>query len=425
MSHWKALRSYSALPASAGYWFLAVTLIGRIPATMGQLGSLLLVSGSTGSLALGGAAASAFAVGQAAGGPVVGRLADRRGHRPTGLAAAVAHTASLVALVLCADHGAPVYTVLAASAAAGCSVPQVGPLSRARWTALAHARRLAPGRFPTAMSFEGTSDELAFVLGPALVGVIAAATSPRAALLTAAALTLTICAAFALHPTARLVARGQGERPEGGDAPVRRAPIAFLSLALVCLGCYFGSVQAAITWRAADAGAAGSAGLIYAVLGLSSAMAGALVPMLPAAFTLPRRLLTGYALLALLSVPLVLTGGLQVGGLGTLGLLIALPGIPIAPVLVTAYTLAEATVPARRISWIMTVLSSSVVIGYAIGAILSGSLADRLGPLPAFLTALGAAAVGTVLTALAQGRLRSLRQPVAPAVPDEAEGSLR
>lgn len=408
MSRWNALRAYTSLPAATGRWFLVVTLVGRIPATMGQLGALLLVSGATQSLTLGGATAAAFAVGQAAGGPVVGRTADRYGHRPAGLAAALSHTAALVLLVVCVGAGAPPWAWLASSVVAGFSVPQVGPLSRARWTALAHRGRLPADRLPTAMSFEGTGDELAFVLGPALVGLIATAASPRTAVLVAAGLTVTTCVAFALHATATLVGGGRGgDAAAGVRAPL--APVLLLAAGLTGLGCYFGSTQAGVTWRAEDAGAGGAAGLIYAILGLSSALAGVLVPMLPASLSLVRRLQGGFVLLGVLSLPLAITGGLNAGDLWVPALLIALPGVTIAPILVTAYTLAEMAVPVERISWVMTLLTSSVVIGYAIGALLSGSLADRYGPAAPFLISLAATGIGAAAGTFGRRRLAALR----------------
>lgn len=411
MTRWSALRAYAALPAATGPAFLAVTLLGRIPASMGQLGSLLLVSEATGSLALGGATAASFAVGQATGGPLVGRAADAFGHRPAGITAALLHAAALVLLVIGVDADAPAWATAGSAALAGLSVPQVGPLSRARWTALAHHRRLPADRFPTAMSFEGTGDELAFVLGPALVGVIAAAASPRTAVLVAAALTATVCLAFALHPTARLVGRGQSQ---GAAGPVRWIPVLLLATGLTGLGCYFGSVQAGVTWRAVAADAPGAAGLIYAILGLSSALAGMLVPMLPASFPLAARLRTGFVLLGVLTVPITIVGGLGPGGLWQLAVLIALPGVTIAPILVTAYTLGEMTVTVARISWVMTVLTSAVVIGYAIGALLAGELADRYGPLAPFLAALGAAAVGATVSVLGRRHLAALRSSHVP-----------
>lgn len=413
MNRWGALRAYAALPATTGPVFLVVTLLGRIPATMGQLGSLLLVSGATGSLALGGMTAASFAVGQAAGGPLVGRAADAYGHRATGVAAALLHSAALVLLVWCVDADAPGWAAAGSAVLAGLAVPQVGPLSRARWTALAHRGRLPADRFPTAMSFEGTGDELAFVLGPALVGVIATAASPRAGVLVAAGLTVTTCLAFALHPTAALVGRG---RSRGGDAagPVRWVPVLLLAAGLTTLGCYFGSIQTGVTWRSVAADAAGAAGLIYAILGLSSAIAGVLVPMLPASFSLAARLRAGFALLGLLTVPVAVVGGLGLGDLWLLGLLIVLPGATIAPILVTAYTLGEMTVPVARISWVMTVLTSSVVIGYAIGTLVAGNLADHFGALAPFLAAVGAAAAGTTVSVSGRRSLAALRSSHAP-----------
>jgi len=414
VSRWGALRAYTSLPAATGRRFLVVTLVGRIPATMGQLGALLLVGGATQSLTLGGATAAAFAVGQAAGGPVVGRAADRYGHRPAGLAAALSHTAALVLLVVCVGAGAPAWASLTSSAIAGFSVPQVGPLSRARWTALAHRGRLPADRLPTAMSFEGTGDEIAFVLGPALVGVIATAASPRTAVLVAAGLTVTTCVAFALHGTATLVGGGRGGSAAAG-ARVPPVPVLLLAVALTGLGCYFGSTQAGVAWRAEAAGAGGAAGLIYAVLGLSSALAGVLVPMLPASLSLVRRLWAGFVLLGVLSLPLAIIGGSNAGDLWVLALLIAFPGVTIAPILVTAYTLAEMAVPVERISWVMTLLTSSVVVGYAIGALVSGSLADRYGPAAPFLIALAASGVGAAAGTLGRRRLAALRPGTAAA----------
>lgn len=395
MSLRRAAAAYITLPRAVGWWFIAVTLIARIPATMGQLGSLLLVSSQFSSLGLGGATAALFAVGQAAGGPTLGRAADRIGHRRVGLAAAVAHTVFLTLMVAAVVKSAPIGWVLAATALAGATVPQVGPLSRARWTAVVRRGALPPNHLSTAMSFEGSSDEFAFVLGPALVGLLAAIWSPMTPVLVAAGLTGTMCIAFATHVTAlppQRPTRIYSEPPR--LTPRTRRAVAVLGISLVALGCYFGSTQAGITARASDSGSEGLAGLIYAVLGLSSSLGGIAVPMLPAAFPLVRRLGVAFFLLAVLSLPMALVGSILRAPLWVLGLLVILPGAPIAPILITSYSLGEQIVPQRLISWTMTTLTSSVVIGYAIGALVSGQLAERVSGSAAFAAAIGAAVIG-------------------------------
>ena len=179
------------------------------------VGALTLVTAVSGSYAVGGAAAGAVGIGSALGAPVLGALADRLGQRPVLLVAAVFNTVAVIALILAAylvpggQELAAAVPVLAAAFVAGASCPQVGPLARVRWMALSSrgGRRRQPADLDTALSYESTADELTFVLGPALVGILASLLSPWLPLALAAALTLTLVPAFAVHPTHRAVPR--------------------------------------------------------------------------------------------------------------------------------------------------------------------------------------------------------------------------
>ena len=217
-----SLRAYRAPPAAAGAWFLVVALLGRLPQAMSQIGVLLLISSTTGSLAAGGGAAATLALGQAGGGPVVGRIADRTGHRRIGLATAVLQTVALCALVAVASSGAPVAWSFVAAFLVGVTGPQVGALVRARWAGLVNHGRAPASAFGIAMSYEGAADETTYVLGPALVGVVVAVASPEAAMLVAAAVTAVFAVGFACtHGAAGGCARGRA-RPEPaatGDGP--------------------------------------------------------------------------------------------------------------------------------------------------------------------------------------------------------------
>lgn len=403
-----ALRAYRALPAASGVWFLVVALLGRLPSAMSQIGSLLLVSHTTGSLAAGGASAATLALGQAIGGPVVGRLADRTGHRTVGAVIAVLQVIAIVGLVALANADAALPAVLASGFVVGLTVPQIGPLARARWSGLIACGRAPASVFGTAMSYEGAVDETTYVLGPALVGVVVAVYSPQAAMLLAAALTAVFALAFALHPTASLVPH----HDDITDAPLERErdvpSLLLLSLILLCVGCFFASVQAGVTSIAISSGSEGSAGIIYGVMGLTSATAGLLTPVLPQRFQLPARLTGFLCLLLLFITPLVAIGATGSLSLVALGLAVALAGVAVAPSLITAFSLGERTVSPSQVSWAMTMLSSGIVLGYAIAALTAGILAQQHGAIGAFSVTFGAVVTGALLSVLGRRRFTAL-----------------
>ncbi|WP_329445072.1 hypothetical protein OG906_21780 [Streptomyces sp. NBC_01426] len=99
----------------------------RLPAALCPVGTLMLINTRDG-IGAAGAVASALWLGQAIGGPVIGRAADRRGHRPVLLVACGANALALFALVAAVLGGLPRPALLALAAAAGLTVPQVGPL---------------------------------------------------------------------------------------------------------------------------------------------------------------------------------------------------------------------------------------------------------------------------------------------------------
>src|SRR5690349_16824910 len=171
---------------------------------MSQLGTLILVSTQTDRYALGGAAAGALAVANALGAPFAGGLADRIGQRPVVIVQSIAGAAGLLAVVEVthADLSAPV--IIAVSALAGLAIPQIGPLARVRWGPIVRDADDRPRLLDAAFSYEGAADEASFVLGPALVGVLAVIADPSGALVCAAVVLAVAGTGFAIHPTAAL-----------------------------------------------------------------------------------------------------------------------------------------------------------------------------------------------------------------------------
>ncbi|MFJ7769536.1 hypothetical protein ACIQ1J_14300 [Streptomyces sp. NPDC097107] len=96
-----ALETYREVIDLTGPLLPVVSFLGRLPTATIQFGSVLLVARTSGSPAVAGLTGGALALGQVACGPLVGRLADRRGRRTVvlvgpalvGLAAILAHPA--------------------------------------------------------------------------------------------------------------------------------------------------------------------------------------------------------------------------------------------------------------------------------------------------------------------------------------------
>lgn len=393
-----ALSAYARLFRLAGPAYVVVAFLGRLPMAMAQLGALLLVSTATGTYGLGGLAAGALAVANAIGAPVAGGLADRFGQRPVVLVQSLAGAVSLTALTLLADHGASGAVLVVVSAVTGLALPQVGPLARVRWRPITAGtgtdqRRLVDAAF----SYEGAVDEASFAIGPALVGVVAVAISPAGALVTAAALLAVFGTAFALHPTARRTATGPHVRPTGRLLTVT---FAVLVVAQTAVGMLFGSVQTGTTVLATQAGQPGLAGLVHAVLGIGSAVAGIGTAFLPARFGHERRVLVAAAAMVALSWPLLL-----VGSLPALTAAVAVLGFAIAPYMIGVFSLGERVVPAGRTGAAMTALASATGVGYALGSSIAGRLADLSGHRAAFAVTVAATVLALLVAATQQRRL--------------------
>ncbi|WP_371655306.1 MULTISPECIES: MFS transporter [unclassified Streptomyces] len=404
-----ALHTYRKVIALTGPLLPVVSFLGRLPTAMCQLGSVLLVAETSGSLATAGLAGGALALGQTAGGPLLGRAADRHGQRRVVLAAALVNAAAVTALVLAALAHAGTGRLALLGALAGASVPQVGPLARSRTVSL--ARRAGAGAdertVAAALSFEGTLDEVSFVLGPALVGLAAALAHPAVALLVAAGLLAVCGTAFALHPTA-----GQVVPEERVRAPRTRLPGAVYALraTMVLQGAMFGASQAGITALTERLDRASQTGLVYAAMGVMSAAAGLAMVAVPEGLALRARWRIATAALVVLSVPL-----LFVGSLGTLYAAVVVLGVAYAPHLITLFALTERLVPAARLAESMAFLTSGIVGGQALALALSGRLAQDHGPVAAFAVMVVAAALCAVLSWSVRGL----------AVPARTEGSPR
>ena len=113
--------------------FLLPGFAARQPFAMLTIGIVLLVQHTTGSYGQAGAVAAVTGVAMALFAPRSGRLADRFGQRAVLLPGVPLHAASVLALTALALTHAPLWALFAAAVPTGASVPQIGPMVRARW----------------------------------------------------------------------------------------------------------------------------------------------------------------------------------------------------------------------------------------------------------------------------------------------------
>lgn len=427
--------AYRALLRATGPSFLILAFAARLPNGMGPLGILTLVAGTSGSYGLAGVAAGAFGLGSAAGGPAVGWLADRFGQRRTGLVAAVLNAAAFAGTVASSAQHLAAPVIVGFATLAGLSTPQVGPFMRSRWVSLlsdlpagggastgrerpagdasprfpdaAVAYRRSPQLLATAFSYEGAVDEVSYVAGPALVGLLAFTTSAVVPLLLAALLVLAAGAGFAVHRSA-VPARAVPHRGHA-RAPLPGRSVVWLVLGMVALGVVLGGVQTAVSVLARSVGESGAGGVVYAALGLTSATAGMATAWLPRAFGLSRRYLGAGALLAAACLALP-----AVQSVAAAAVVLAVLGLWVGPFLVTGYGLAERVAPRQRGGLVMTLLASGIMAGVAAGSSAAGLVADGYGFVGAFWVPVagGGAALLVALGAVRQLHRESGTPPV-------------
>jgi MFS family permease len=366
------------LAGSIGFGYFAIALIARLPYAMIVVGVLTMVVDARGSLALGGLTSAMVGLGTIATGPLIGAAADRWGQRPVLLLAAFVQSVVLVVLVTVAYGATPDGLILLIAALAGATAPQVSPMSRARLVGAIGRMGLprpARGRLQeSTMGYESAVDEIVFVFGPVLVGVIAIAATPAAPVLAAAGLTIVFVTAFALHPTARTAGHSGGAATREPARAVARPGILLAAAGTFATGLFFGAMLTALTAFAEEGGFPEQTGILYGIMGIGSAVLALGVGLLPRRFRLPWRWI-GFTVIVLVGA--VLAAGAT--GALSMGWALALAGCGIGPTLATLYALAAARSPRGREATVMAVLGSSVVVGQALASMIVGLLAESAG----------------------------------------------
>lgn len=392
MHHPSTATGRPSLIAHTGWAYWPIAFIARLPFAMMTVGVLMLVVHATDSVGFGGLTSAAVGIGVVIAGPVMGDLVDRHGQRRVLVPVGLANGILLALFPLVATAETPPGVVLAAALAIGLTGPQAAAMSRSRLLAIVAARIAPERRTKTTarlMSYESAADETAFVIGPFLVGILAALIAPWAPIAVAAALSFGFVLAFALHPTARML---QSRAAAAAERAAFRAVLTPAMLLLVAaafgVGMFFGAALTSLTAFARAAGDEAQAGLLYGLMGIGSAVLALGVALLPARFALRHRWIVFAGVLTTASV-----GYATSSGLGTVALWLLVMGLGVGPTLVTLFSLAGERAPRGRSATTMTLLSSALTLAQALSAAVTGWLAEEVSVGPAMLIPALAAAL--------------------------------
>jgi hypothetical protein len=398
------------LRVPGAFVFSGSAALARLAQAMLGLGAVLLLTQLGRSFAVAGLVAGSISLGQGVAGPQVSRLVDRRGQRAVALPQLVVHAAALAGLVAAGLAAAPAWLLAALALVVGASLPQMGALARARWTAL-----LDDGpQLERALAVESLIEEAVFVVGPVAVTALATTVAPAAGLLTALVLAVAGCGLFLAQrrtePALQTAGPAAADR-QGSDAtPARRGRSALSSAGLLVLvgtfaaiGALFGFVEVGVVALARQLSAPGAAGTMLGLWAGGSLASGIVYGTMTWRSSAAARFQVSAGAMATGAV-LIATAGTS-GSLVVATVALVVAGLTNAPTLITGNTLVPLVVPAWNLTEAYTWLGVSVFAGIAVGSAVGGTLIDNGGPSAALWASVAAGALVTGVPLLAGRRL--------------------
>lgn len=375
--------------------FVLGSALSRIGGAMFGVSVIVMVSTRQGSYAVAGGVSAVGVFVLAIASPLIGRLIDKHGQLRASLPFILVSCVGGLVTAGLSWAAAPVWTLFLAYGLSAV-LPEVGPMSRARW---AHIYRDDPAQLHTAMAFEQVLEELAFVLGPVLAVLVSTTLFPEAGLLLAELLFTLGAVLFLLERRAEPPVTPHHERPEG--LAIQRRGMLIVTTALFLVGVIFGANEVLAVAVADEAGAKGFSSVILAAFAAGSAISGIWFGTRTAfASTITGRFVVLAALMCLLEAPALLTPNL-----GWLTVVMFIAGSATAPMLITSLTLTQRLVPPAMLTEGMALAVTGILIGISAGTSLAGWLVEILGAHPAYLLPVGAGGLAAAVAYAGRRRL--------------------
>lgn len=361
-------------------WMLTTSVIGRFNQGMTGL-ALMMLTTEHSSYAVASMVATAGAMGGFVSGPVLSRLADRRGRRRVLVITAVLY--ALVMGALAASPPRPLLLSALALAAGLCSPPMTAAVRAALPTLV------GPERRRSAFALESTAQELVFVLGPPATAVLAALGGPPLAVASCGLLVLVGTLGYARDPNADVQEPNAGQPGKGG----RVLRVAGIPRVLVTGSLLFASLGGEALGVVAMAGrqhASPEAGIVLACGSLGSLVGGLTYGALRGRTVRFRHLL------------LALAGGLVAvsfaSGTGVLAFLVFLWGLTVAPAISCLLEALSVLAPPESVTEAFGWMNSALLVGNSLGSLLGGVLVTACNARASIVMAAGCALLAALIS---------------------------
>ena len=386
----------SALRDSGAAAPFVASLIGRLP--MGAVGLVFILRTNeiTGSFALGGLATAAYALSIGVLAPVVGRLIDVRGQTKVLLGTGLIYATALSAFAALPDD-ASVAAIVALAALTGASQPPLGATVRSLWNQTLDD----PATRHVLFNGESAVLEAIYISGPVLIvaGIGGLVSIPAAAL---------ACGTFGLVGTLIFASTAASrawtpdpDRVRGAAGALASPGVRTLLATMFVVGAGVGVIEVAVPALCQAAGRPSATGFVLGIWGFGSLVGGVVAGRLSAAEDQARRVIVLLAALAAGTAPLMLASGVL-----SLGALIFIAGISIAPALAAVQSLAGQLARVGTVTEAYTWLGTGMGAGIALGAAAGGAVVEGAGTWEAFLLSATAVALAALLAGIRRWSLQ-------------------
>jgi hypothetical protein len=305
--------------------------------------------------------------------------------------------AVLIALVLVAHAKAGPAALVLLSGLAGALMPSIAPTVRA----LLREVISEPATRESAYALESVAQEIIWILGPFLVALMVAITSPSVALLVLGLICVTGTFMFVNSPLAsnRAQTHEHGERRSAlSSGPLRTllGPIALMGFAL-------GAIEVGLPSLALHAGSRAASGLLLAVWSLGSMIGGLWFGARSWRSSLPTRYRALFIAAIAFTSPLIVARSIPEGVLGAL-----LAGLTIAPLFSTQYSMVSRAVTPGTETEAFTWVTAALVTGIAAGSAAGGAVISSGGVGAPFILGVAATLVAALIALASRRRVMQL-----------------
>jgi MFS family permease len=369
-------------------------MIARLPSAMLPLAILLLVDARMGSLAAAGLVVGAFSVGRAAVSPGVGALVDRLGQVRVLIAGAVAQVILLGGLVLTVQLGASLPITAVVGAVAGAASPPIQACLRALWPLV------APGDAArdAAYSFDATSQELIWIVGPLLVSALLIVMLPAMLVIVCAAIGSGGIALFVQAPVARQW-KGSRNLKRSRLGALASEDLRALLVTVMFTGLSWGALTFGLVALAVSLGNSRASGLLLALVSAGSISGGILIGARRWTRSTIKRYRALLAATIVCCVPLLVTHSIALAAPVSL-----LAGFPLASVYASQYILTGRSAREGTTTEAFTWLSSIFALGISVGYAAAGAASQAIDAHAAFALACVASVAAALLALLMRDR---------------------